>query len=119
MAYVAFCVGAVIGLGASAVLVTRLERLGARFGAPEAMLGVAAALAADAPEIATAVTALARGQRDVSVGVLLGSNVFNLAALLGLSAVVAGKITLHRRVVVFEGIVALWVALVAILSIVV
>jgi cation:H+ antiporter len=108
-----FIFGAVLSLGASVLLVTRLERLGARFGAPEAMLGIAAALAADSPEIATAVTALARGQRDVSVGVLLGSNVFNLAALLGLSALVAGSIALHRRVVAFEGVVAVWVAAMA------
>ena len=52
-----------------------------------------AALAADAPEISAAITALARGQRDVSVGVILGSNAFNLATLLGLSAIVAGR---HR-----------------------
>ena len=89
---------------------TRLERLGARFRAPEAILGIVTALAADSPEIATAVTALARGQRDVSVGVLLGSNVLNLAALLGLSTFVAGRIALHRRVVAFEGVVAVWVA---------
>jgi cation:H+ antiporter len=110
MAAFLFIFGAVLSLGASAVLVTRLERLGARFGAPEAMLGIVTALAADSPEIATAVTALARGQREVSVGVLLGSNVFNLAALLGLSALVAGRIALHRRVIAFEGVVALWVA---------
>jgi cation:H+ antiporter len=51
----------------------------------------------------------------VSVGVLLGSNVFNVAALLGLSALVAGKITLHRRVAAFEGVVAFWVAAMAVL----
>jgi cation:H+ antiporter len=112
-----FIFGAVLSLGASVVLVTRLERLGARLRAPEAMLGIAAALAADSPEIATAVTALARGQREMSVGVLLGSNVFNLAALLGLSALVAGRIALHRRVVAFEGVVALWVASMAVLSV--
>jgi cation:H+ antiporter len=112
-----FIFGAILSLGASVLLVTRLERLGARFGAPEAMLGMAAALAADSPEIATAVTALARGQRAVGVGVLLGSNVFNLAALLGLSALVAGRIALHRRVVAFEGVMALWVALMAVLSV--
>ena len=110
MAVVAFIVGVVFSLGASALLVTRIERLGARFRAPEAMLGIVTALAADSPEIATAVTALVRGQRDVSVGVLLGSNVFNLAALLGLSALVAGRIALPRRVVAFEGVVAVWVA---------
>jgi Ca2+/Na+ antiporter len=61
VAVIAIIVGAVFSLGASAVLVTRLERIGARLAAPEAMLGLATALAADSPEIATAVTALARG----------------------------------------------------------
>jgi Ca2+/Na+ antiporter len=42
--------------------------------------------------------------------VIIGSNVFNLAALLGLGAVVAGRIGLHRRVVVLGGVVAMWVA---------
>jgi Ca2+/Na+ antiporter len=40
----------------------------------------------------------------------VGSNVFNLAALLGLGAVVAGWVTLHRRVVVLTGAVSLWIA---------
>ena len=48
---VVFIVGVVTSLAASAVLVTRLERLGERLGAPEAMLGLATALAADSPEI--------------------------------------------------------------------
>jgi hypothetical protein len=41
---------------------------------------------------------------------VIGSNVFNLAALLGLGAVVAGKIRLHRRVILLEGAVALLIA---------
>ena len=106
-----FIAGVIASLAASFVLVTRLERLGQRFGAPEAVLGLVTALAADSPEISTALAAITSGQRDVGVGVVLGSNVFNLAALLGLSALVAGRIALHRRVVVFEGFVALWVAL--------
>jgi hypothetical protein len=36
--------------------------------------------------------------------------VFNLAALLGLGAVVAGRISLHRNVVVLGGAVAIWTA---------
>ena len=36
-------------------------------------------------------SALAHHQRSVSTGVILGSNVFNLAALLGLGAIVAGR----------------------------
>jgi len=113
-ALAALVVGAAFSLAASAVLVVRIERLGERFGLTEAMLGLVAALAADAPEITTAAAALAHGQRAVGVGVVLGSNVFNLAALLGLGAVVAGRIALHRRVVVLEGAVGLWMAAVSI-----
>lgn len=102
-----------LALAASVVLVTRLERLGVRLGLSEALLGLVAALAADGPEITSAVTALVRGQHDVGIGVVLGSNVFNLAALLGVGALVAGRIALHRDVVVLEGALALWVCAVA------
>jgi cation:H+ antiporter len=101
---------ALVSLGASAVLVVRLERLAARLGLSEAILGLIAALAADGPEIATSITALLRGQHNVSAGVVLGSNVFNLAALLGLAGIIAGRIQLHRSVIVFAGTVSLWVA---------
>ena len=77
-----------------------------------------AALAADAPEITAAVTALAGHQSRIGAGVVIGSNVFNLAALLGLGAVLAGEIALHRRVIVMEGVVALSVAAVCVAVIV-
>ena len=117
MAIGAFAAAAVISLGTSWVLVTRLERLGERLGFSEALLGLLAALAADTPEITSAVTALVRHQRAVGSGVVIGSNVFNLAALLGLGAVVAGGIGLHRKVVALGGAVALWTALVCLVSV--
>jgi cation:H+ antiporter len=90
--------------------VARLERVGERLGLSEGLLGLVAALAADAPEVTAAVTAVAHHQQRVGAGVVIGSNVFNLAALLGLGAVVAGRIGLHRKVVVLGGAVAIWVA---------
>ena len=99
-----FVAGVAVSLAASWLLVSRLERLGERAGFSEAWLGLVAALAADAPEITSAVTALARGQASVGAGVVIGSNVFNLAALLGLAAVVAGRIGFHRRVVLLAGV---------------
>jgi cation:H+ antiporter len=112
-----FCAGVVVSLAASWLLVSRLERLGERAGFSEAWLGLVAALAADAPEITSAVTALARGQASVGAGVVIGSNVFNLAALLGLAAVVAGWIGFHRRVVILSGVPAVWVAAVCLLTV--
>jgi cation:H+ antiporter len=109
----AFLAGTVISLITSIVLVARLERVGERIGLSEALLGIVAALAADAPEVTAAVTAVAHHEQRVGVGVILGSNVFNLAALLGLGAVVAGRIGLHRKVVLLGGAVAMWVAIVS------
>jgi cation:H+ antiporter len=111
----AFATGAAVSLAASWLLVSRLERLAERAGFSEAWLGLVAALAADAPEITSAVTALARGQASVGAGVVIGSNVFNLAALLGLAAVVAGRIAFHRRVVLLGGVPGIWVAAVCLL----
>ena len=112
-----FVAGVGVSLAASWLLVSRLERLGERAGFSEAWLGLVAALAADAPEITSAVTALARGQASVGAGVVIGSNVFNLAALLGLAAVVAGGIGFHRRVVLLAGLPGAWVAAVCLLTV--
>ena len=116
-AAVAFVLGAVVSLATSWVLVIRLERVGERVGLSEALLGMAAALAADAPEITASITALVHHQRTVSAGVVIGSNVFNLAALLGLGAVVAGRIALHRKVVVLGGSVGMVVAISCLLAV--
>jgi len=110
-----FPAAGLLGLGASYTLVSRLERVAGRLRLSEAILGLVVALAADSPEITSAVTASVHGQRGIGAGVVLGSNVFNLAALLGLGAIVAGRITLHRRVVILEGATATWVAAVTVI----
>jgi cation:H+ antiporter len=117
LAVPAFAAGAVVSLLTSMVLVARLERVGERLGLSEALLGMVAALAADAPEVTAAVTAVAHHEPRVGAGVILGSNVFNLAALLGLGAVVAGRIGLHRKVVLLGGGVAVWIAAVSLITV--
>ncbi len=81
------------------------------------MLGLVVALAADSPEITSAVTASVHGQKGIGIGVLLGSNVFNLAALLGLGAIVARTIFLHRRVVILEGATGTWIAAMTLIAV--
>jgi cation:H+ antiporter len=117
LAFTAFIVGALVSLATSWILVTRLERVGERFGLSEALLGIVAALAADAPEITASISALSQHQRAIGTGVVIGSNVFNLAALLGLGALVSGFIALHRRVVVLGGFVAMWIAVCCVVAI--
>jgi cation:H+ antiporter len=102
-----------VTLAAAQLFARRLDRLGVRFGFPEALIGLLTALAADGPEISSALFALAKGAHDVGVGVLVGSNGFNLAAMIGLSALLAGSVRLARETLVFEGVVGLIITLLA------
>jgi cation:H+ antiporter len=107
LAVVVFLLGLGLSLGASEVLVTGLGRLGGKLGLAAGLLGLLVALGADAPEIASAIAALLSGAKDVGLGVILGSNLFNLAALLGLSSVIAGRLHFRRILVTLDGGVAL------------
>src|SRR6266571_370703 len=97
-------------VASSIVLARGLDRLGERLGFSEALLGIVTALGADAPEIASAVAAIVAGHADTGVGVVVGSNVFNLAALLGVSALIAGRVRIHRHGLLLNGGVAIVVA---------
>ncbi len=104
-----FCVSLAASLAASLVFARRLDGVSERLGASEGLHGILTALGADAPEISTAIAALVASHAKVGVGVVIGSNVFNLAALLGLSAVVAGHVRIHRHGLLFNGGAALLV----------
>jgi cation:H+ antiporter len=102
----------VLTVASSVVLARELDRIGERLGFSEALLGMITALGADAPEIASAVAAVVAGHADTGVGVVVGSNVFNLAALLGVSALIAGRVRIHRHGLLLNGGVAVVVAII-------
>jgi cation:H+ antiporter len=112
VALLVFLTGLVVSLVASEFLVRGFGRLGSNAGLAAGLVGLLTALGADAPEISSAITALLSGAKDVGLGVILGSNLFNLAALLGLSAVVAGRVSFRRILLALDGSVALWTTLV-------
>jgi len=99
-------------VASSVVLARELDRIGERLGFSEALLGIVTALGADAPEIASAVAAIVAGHEDTGVGVVVGSNVFNLAGLLGVSALIAGPVRIHAHGLALTGGVAIAVAVV-------
>ena len=102
-----FVASVVVTLAAAALFADRLDHIGPRVGLPEALTGLVTAFAADGPEISSALIALAHGEKQVSLGVVLGSNIFNLAAMIGVSAVLAGAVRLGRRALAIEGAMAL------------
>jgi len=102
-----FVVCLTVTLQAARLFARRLDRLGIRFGFPEALIGLLTALAADGPEISSALFALIEGSHEVGVGVLVGANAFNLAAMIGGSALLAGCVRLPRRTLLLEGSVGM------------
>lgn len=61
-------------------------------GVSELVIGLTlVATGTSLPELATSIVAALRNQRDIAVGNVVGSNVFNLLGVLGISSVVAGS----------------------------
>ncbi|MEQ8787767.1 MAG: calcium/sodium antiporter [Pirellulaceae bacterium] len=59
-------------------------------GVSELVIGLTVvAVGTSLPEIATSIVAAARGQRDIAVGNAVGSNIFNVLLVIGLSAAVS------------------------------
>ncbi|MCB9101568.1 MAG: calcium/sodium antiporter [Anaerolineales bacterium] len=60
------------------------------FGISELIIGLTiVAVGTSLPEMATSVVASLRGERDIAVGNIVGSNIFNILVVLGLSGAVA------------------------------
>lgn len=60
------------------------------FGVSDFVIGLTIVAAGTSmPEVATSVIATIRGERDIAVGNVVGSNLFNLLAVLGLSSIVS------------------------------
>ncbi len=61
------------------------------FGVSDLVIGLTVvAVGTSMPEIATSIIAAIRGQRDIAVGNVVGSNVFNILAVLGAAGVASG-----------------------------
>lgn len=63
-----------------------------QFGVSELVIGLTIVAAGTSlPEVATSVLAAFRGERDIAVGNVVGSNIFNILGVLGLSSVFSSE----------------------------
>lgn len=70
-------------------MVMTAEFFARRLGVGEALVGLTVvALGTSLPELATSIVAVVRRETDIAVGNIVGSNVFNALAILGLAALV-------------------------------
>jgi cation:H+ antiporter len=97
---------AIVGLGVLVVgtegVVGGATAMATAMGVSELLVGLTiVAIGTSLPEAATSVVATLRGERDLAVGNAVGSNIFNLLAILGATALVR-PIGVPEEVLVFD-----------------
>jgi cation:H+ antiporter len=103
--------GLVLLIGGSQVLLTGAVGIAHSFGISEAVIGLTlVAVGTSLPELSISVIAAIRRHADVAVGNILGSNIFNLLGILGISALLQ-PLPVHARILQFDQWVMLGAAL--------
>lgn len=99
-------IGAGLGLlvAGAGWLVESAVAIARSFGVSELVIGLTIIAAGTSlPEVATSVMAALRGERDIAVGNVVGSNLFNIMAVLGLASLIApGGIAVREAVQEFD-----------------
>ena len=84
------------------LLVRGASRLALRFGISPLVIGLTVvAFGTSSPELAVSVQSGLAGQADIAVGNVVGSNIFNVLAVLGLAALIA-PLMVQQQLVRFE-----------------
>jgi len=77
-------------IGGAQLLVQGASTIALSLGVSELVVGLTVvAIGTSLPEVAASVAAVLRGERDLAIGNVVGSNVFNIALCLGLAGLVA------------------------------
>lgn len=102
---VAFIIGGLflLGLGAN-WLIDGAIAIATLLGVSRLIIGLTiVAVGTSLPEVATSVIASIRGERDIAVGNIIGSNIFNILTVLGLSGVVSSTgVTISASALSFD-----------------
>ncbi|WP_077531741.1 calcium/sodium antiporter [Vreelandella utahensis] len=86
---VMLAVGLALLIGGSRVLLTGATSIATELGLSEALIGLTlVAVGTSLPELTVSVMAAIRRHADVAIGNILGSNIFNILGILGVSALV-------------------------------
>ncbi len=100
---------ALVVVGALFGVVPAAKVIAAELGVPENVIGLTVvAIGTSLPELVTCVVAAKKGETDIAVGDIVGSNVFNVLRTLGLSAAII-PLTFSSSFVI-DGIIALGAA---------
>lgn len=107
-------IGLVALVVGSRLLVDSAVSIAQFYGVSELIIGLTIVAAGTSlPEVATSIVAAIKGERDIAVGNVVGSNIFNILAVLGLSSLVSpGGIEVSKQALAFDLPVMIAVAVV-------
>jgi len=99
---IAVVLGLLLLIGGSQVLLIGAIGIAEHFDVPEAVIGLTlVAVGTSLPELSISVIAAIRRHADVAIGNILGSNIFNLLGILGVSALLQ-PLPVHARILQFD-----------------
>ena len=91
-----FLAGLVALVAGAELLVRGASKLALSFGISPLVVGLTiVAFGTSAPEVAVSVGAVLGGRTDIAIGNVVGSNIFNVLFILGLSAVITPLVELE------------------------
>jgi cation:H+ antiporter len=94
-----FAVGLVALIGGAELLVRGASRLALALGVSPLVIGLTVvAFGTSSPEIAVSVGATMKGQVDLAVGNVVGSNIFNVLFILGVSALITPLVVAQQLI---------------------
>lgn len=83
-------VGIALLVGGATLLVDGAVNIATGLGISSLVVGLTVvAIGTSLPELVTSITAVRRGERDIAVGNIVGSNIFNIGVVLGLPALIS------------------------------
>ena len=108
-----FLIVGLIGLALGGkLIVDNASEIALGLGVSETIIGLTiVAIGTSLPEVATVVIAAYRGQTEVAIGNVLGSNIFNIFAVGG-AAALTGPVIIESQLLVFD----IWVMLAAMIA---
>jgi cation:H+ antiporter len=83
------------------------------FGVSERVIGLTlVAIGTSLPELVTSLVAIYKSELDISIGNIIGSNIFNILAVIGLTSIVTDLNILSERILSFDIYVMIFFSLI-------
>ncbi len=91
-------IGGIALWGGSELLINGSVSLAAAFGVSDRVIGITVvSIGTSIPELAASIIAMVKKEKAISLGNLIGSNIFNLLAVLGITAIITPIKVMDRQ----------------------